>query len=74
MQYRNDKQDQPISILGFGCMRFTKKGNSIDIDKAEKEVMAAINAGVNYLAPPISIREARSASERSCPAISAGTK
>jgi hypothetical protein len=30
-------------------MRFTKKGNSIDIDKAEKEVMAAIEAGVNYL-------------------------
>ena len=49
MQYRNDKQNHPISILGFGCMRFTKKGNNIDIDKAEKEVMAAINAGVNYL-------------------------
>jgi predicted aldo/keto reductase-like oxidoreductase len=29
-------------------MRFTKKGNSIDIDKAEKEVMEAINSGVNY--------------------------
>jgi predicted aldo/keto reductase-like oxidoreductase len=30
-------------------MRFTKNGNTIDIDKAEKEVMAAIRAGVNYL-------------------------
>ena len=30
-------------------MRFTKKGNSIDIDKAEREVMEAIRGGVNYL-------------------------
>jgi len=30
-------------------MRFTRKGGSIDIDKAEREVMAAIQAGVNYL-------------------------
>ena len=36
------------SLLGYGCMRFTKKGNSADLDKAEKEVMAAIEAGVNY--------------------------
>lgn len=49
MQYRKNRQGEPISILGYGCMRFTKKGNSIDIDKAEKEVMAAIRGGVNYL-------------------------
>lgn len=49
MQYRNNRKGEPISLLGYGCMRFTKKGNSIDIDKAEKEVMTAINAGVNYL-------------------------
>lgn len=48
MQYRKDKYGNDISILGFGCMRFTKKGNSIDIDKAEKEIMAAYEAGVNY--------------------------
>lgn len=48
MQYRNDKYGNPISILGYGCMRFTKKGNKIDVDKAEQEVMAAYNAGVNY--------------------------
>ncbi|MCR5278351.1 MAG: aldo/keto reductase [Lachnospiraceae bacterium] len=29
-------------------MRFTKKGNAIDIDKAETEIMEAIGAGVNY--------------------------
>ena len=48
MQYRKDKYGEEVSILGFGCMRFTKKGNSIDIDKAEKEIMAAFDAGVNY--------------------------
>lgn len=48
MQYRKDKKGNDISILGYGCMRFTKKGNAADIDKAEKEVMAAIKAGVNY--------------------------
>jgi hypothetical protein len=49
MQYRKNKSGGEISLLGYGCMRFTKNGNTIDIDKAEKEVMAAIRAGVNYL-------------------------
>lgn len=49
MQYREDKYHKPISILGYGCMRFTKKGGSIDLDKAEREVMTAIRSGVNYL-------------------------
>ncbi|MCI8438051.1 MAG: aldo/keto reductase [Oscillospiraceae bacterium] len=49
MQYRKDKKGNNISILGYGCMRFTTKGGGIDIDKAEKEVMAAIAGGVNYL-------------------------
>ena len=48
MQYRKDKYGNDLSMLGYGCMRFTKKGNSIDIDKAEKEIMAAYKAGVNY--------------------------
>ncbi|MDO5439598.1 MAG: hypothetical protein Q4F09_06215 [Erysipelotrichaceae bacterium] len=34
MQYRADKYGKPLSILGFGCMRFSKKGNSIGIDLA----------------------------------------
>ena len=29
-------------------MRFSKKGNQIDIEKTEKEIMAAYKAGVNY--------------------------
>jgi len=48
MHYRKDKYGDELSILGFGCMRFTKKGGSIDIDKAEKEILAAYQAGVNY--------------------------
>ena len=48
MQYRSDRNGDPISILGFGCMRFSKKGNNIDIDKAEKEIKIALDGGVNY--------------------------
>ncbi len=49
MNYRTDKCGNPLSILGYGCMRFTRKGSGIDLEKAEKEVMFAINNGVNYL-------------------------
>ncbi len=48
MQYRKNKYGEEISILGYGCMRFTQKGRGIDLEKAEKEIMAAYNAGVNY--------------------------
>ncbi len=48
MQYRNDIHGEAISQLGYGCMRFTTKGRSIDLDKAEKELMTAFRAGVNY--------------------------
>ena len=48
MQYRNDKSGRPLSVLGFGCMRFTRKGGAIDLEKAERELLAAVEAGVNY--------------------------
>lgn len=48
MQYRNNKQGEPISILGYGCMRFTQTAGRIDIDKTEREIMEAFHAGVNY--------------------------
>ena len=48
MQYRNDKYGEPISILGYGCMRFTKEGGHFDEEKAERELMEAIEKGVNY--------------------------
>ena len=34
MQYRKDKNGNEISVLGYGCMRFTKEGGHADIDKA----------------------------------------
>lgn len=49
MQYREDRNGNKISVLGYGCMRFTKKGSEIDLDKAEQELMYAIRHGVNYL-------------------------
>ena len=48
MKYRKDRYGRELSVLGFGCMRFTRKGASIDLDKAEKEILAAFGAGVNY--------------------------
>ena len=48
MQYREDRYGDKISQLGYGCMRFTKKGTSIDFDKAEKEILAAVEMGINY--------------------------
>lgn len=48
MKYRLDRNGNQISQLGYGCMRFTKKGNAIDYEKAEKEVLLAIEKGVNY--------------------------
>ena len=48
MQYREDKYGNKLSVLGYGCMRFTKKGAGIDIEKAEEEIMTAYRAGVNY--------------------------
>ena len=49
MEYRTDRYGEKISQLGYGCMRFTRKGNSIDFEKAEREVLCAIENGVNYL-------------------------
>ncbi len=48
MNYRQDKKGNPISQLGFGCMRFAKKGNSIDFESTEKQILSAIEKGINY--------------------------
>lgn len=48
MKYREDKYGNKISILGYGCMRFSQKGGKVILDKAEEEIMTAYNAGVNY--------------------------
>ena len=48
MQYRQDKYGNQLSILGFGCMRFQRKLGVIDYEKAERQIMLAIEGGVNY--------------------------
>ena len=48
MKYRPDRYGRQISQLGYGCMRFTRKGGAIDYEKAEREVMLAVEQGVNY--------------------------
>ncbi len=49
MQYRiNPQNGQSLSALGFGCMRFTKRGAAIDQEKANKELALALEKGVNY--------------------------
>ena len=48
MNYREDKYGNKLSILGFGCMRFQRKLGNIDFEKAEHQIMLAIESGVNY--------------------------
>ena len=48
MHYREDKYGNKLSILGFGCMRFQRKLGAIDYEKAERQIMLAIEKGVNY--------------------------
>ena len=48
MNYRNDKHGNPISLLGFGCMRFPQTLGKIDMEETEREILTAIEYGVNY--------------------------
>lgn len=48
MIYRLDKYGNKVSELGFGCMRFPKKGVSIDFNETEREILKAIEDGINY--------------------------
>ena len=48
MNYRKDKYGNDLSILGFGCMRFQRKLGNIDYEKAERQILQAIEGGVNY--------------------------
>jgi len=49
MLYRKiEKNEDELSILGYGCMRFPNKNGSIDYKRTEKQIMAAIEEGVNY--------------------------
>ncbi|MBR3383202.1 MAG: aldo/keto reductase [Clostridia bacterium] len=48
MRYRENRKGEPLSVLGFGCMRLPQKGRSIDVGQAEEQIMEAFHAGVNY--------------------------
>ena len=48
MQYRKDRHGEPVSALGYGCMRFSRKGVATDYEKASREMMRAYKLGVNY--------------------------
>ena len=44
MKYRvNPKNNDQLSVLGFGCMRFNK-----DEAEVERQIIHAIESGVNY--------------------------
>ena len=48
MQYRTVNNQDGLSCLGFGCMRFPKKGNGFDHEMIERMLSYAIDNGVNY--------------------------
>ena len=48
MKYRELNNPDNLSALGFGCMRFPKKGNGFDHEEIERELRYAIENGVNY--------------------------
>src|SRR5512145_1987214 len=37
-----------VSALGYGCMRYPKKGGRIDAERAKRQIVSAIDRGVNY--------------------------
>ena len=49
MQYFEMRDGTRISRMGYGCMRFSKSSpGKSDIEKTEREILEAINSGINY--------------------------
>ena len=48
MNYRNDKYGNPVSALGFGCMRFPRKQGKIDFQETERQILESYRLGINY--------------------------
>lgn len=49
MQYRlMGKTGDRVSILGYGCMRFPHTKGKIDVERTERQIIQAIEQGVNY--------------------------
>ena len=50
MQYREvPKNGDKLSVLGYGCMRLPVRMQSINQKLAEKQILYAMDQGVNYL-------------------------
>lgn len=43
-----EQRNGGLSMLGFGCLRFPKKGNNVDMEETEREILHAIHCGINY--------------------------
>ena len=48
MQYRLDKYGNELSVLGFGCLRFPQKNGKIDMDATRRQIVQAVEQGINY--------------------------
>jgi predicted aldo/keto reductase-like oxidoreductase len=49
MLYRTmGKTGERVGVLGYGCMRFPRKDRKIDEERTEKQIVSAIEQGVNY--------------------------
>ena len=49
MQYREmGKTGDQVSALGYGCMRFPRAGGRIDEERTKRQIISAIEKGVNY--------------------------
>ena len=48
MEYRLDKYGNELSVLGFGCLRFPQSKGKIDMEATAKQIVEAVEAGVNY--------------------------
>ncbi len=49
MQYRQmGKNGDMVSILGYGCMRYPQLNGRIDEQRTERQIISAIEKGVNY--------------------------
>jgi predicted aldo/keto reductase-like oxidoreductase len=43
-----ERTGDDLGILGYGCMRFKRRAGATDMERAERQVVAAMDAGVNY--------------------------
>ncbi len=49
MNYRTmGKTGDKVSILGYGCMRFPQINGRIDVVRTERQLLSAVERGVNY--------------------------